>query len=54
MGFRSYFVCSHTVVRNYSSALISQDRLTVIWINLNSFSDAVSANLTISKGKFYL
>jgi hypothetical protein len=31
------------VARKYSSALISQDRLTVIWINLNSFCDAVSA-----------
>jgi hypothetical protein len=32
------------VARKYSSALISQDRLKVIWINLNSFSDAVSAS----------
>jgi hypothetical protein len=53
MGFRSYFFVFSHAVRNYSSALISQDRLTVIWINLNSFGSADSAR-SFLKGKFYL
>jgi hypothetical protein len=46
MGYRSfYFVCRHTVVRNYGSALMSQHRLAVDLISFEApFRPIVNSN----------